>query len=107
MITVSTGFIQHKIRIETIGNAVPELRHDYKKGYDHLTNGWHLSEFIGYTYFSNRQLVNFYGGFELTQGFTANRRDYNFDNLGNSDKNRLDLLYGFKLGWILPLYKKK
>lgn len=107
MVTVSPGFIQHKIRIESIGNTVPQLRHDYKKGYDHLTNGFQLTEFIGYTYFSNRQLVNFYGGFEFIQGFTSNRRDYNFNDTGFKDDKRLDLLYGFKLGWILPLYKKK
>lgn len=106
VVTASTGFIQHKIRIETIGNTVPELRNDYLKGYDHLTNGWQVTEFIGYTYFSNRQLINFYGGMEFIQGFTSNRRDYNFNQEG-SDKNRLDLMYGFKLGWILPLYKKK
>lgn len=106
-ITATAGFIQHKIRIEAIGNTVPQLRNEYKKGYDHLTNGFQLTEFIGYTYFSNRQLINFYGGFEFMQGFTSNRRDYNFDNMTGSDKNRLDLLYGFKLGWILPLYKKK
>ncbi len=106
-VTATLGFIQHKIRIESIGNTVPQLRNDYLKGYDHLTNGLHLTEFIGYTYFSNRQLVNFYGGFEFTQGFTTNRRDFNFDDIEGSDKNRLDLMYGFKLGWILPLYKKK
>ncbi len=107
MISATAGFIQHKIRIETIGNTVPQLRNEYKKGYDHLTNGFQLTEFIGYTYFSNRQLVNFYAGLEFVQGFTSNRRDYNFENLTGSDKNRLDLMYGFKLGWILPLYKKK
>ena len=107
VVTASAGFTQHKIRIETIGNTVAELRNDYLKGYDHLTNGLQITEFIGYTYFSNRQLLNFYGGFEFMQGFTSNRRDYNFDDLAGNDKNRLDLRYGFKLGWILPLYKKK
>ncbi len=101
------GFIQHKIRIENVGNTVPALRDDYLKGYDRLTNGFQMREFIGYVYFSNRQLVNFYGGFEFIQGFTSGRRDYNFNDINSKDENRLDLLYGFKLGWILPLYKKK
>ncbi len=107
VVTGSVGFTQHKIRIETIGNTVPQLRNDYLKGYDHLTNGLQFTEFIGYTYFSNRQLFNFYGGLEFMQGLTSNRRDYNFNQLGNDDKNRTDLRYGFKIGWILPLYKKK
>jgi len=101
------GFMQHKIRIENVGNTVPALRDEYLKGYDHLTNGFALHEFIGYVYFSNRQLVNFYGGFEFIQGFTANRRDYNFDSLDKKDDSRIDLMYGIKLGWVLPLYKKK
>jgi hypothetical protein len=101
------GFIQHKIKLDNIGNTVPGLRDDYLKGYDHLTNGFALHEFVGYVLFSNRQLVNFYGGFEFIQGFTKSRRDYNFDNPTEKEGNRIDLLYGIKLGWVLPLYKKK
>jgi hypothetical protein len=107
MITAGPGFLQHKIRIETIGNTVPQLQGEYLKGYDYLTNGLELREFIGYTYFSNRQLLNFLFGLEFIQGFTSNRRDYNFDNPQLDDKDRLDLFYGIKLGWILPFYKKK
>lgn len=102
------GFIQHKIRIENIGNTVPALRGDYIKGYDRLTNGFQLQEYIGFVYFSNRQLVNFYGGFDFIQGFTEGRRDYNFDNPEQKDnKKRIDLLFGIKIGWVVPLYKKK
>ena len=107
MLTAGPGFLQHKIRIENIGNTVPQLQDDYLKGYDYLTNGLELREFIGYVYFSNRQLLNFQFGFEFIQAFTSNRRDYNFDNPDLDDSNRIELLYGVKLGWILPLYKKK
>lgn len=102
------GFIQHKIRIENIGNTAPQLTKAYLKGYDRLTNGLEMREFIGYIYFSNRQLVNFFGGFEFIQGFTSGRRDYNFDDPKQTEnKDRIDHLIGFKLGWVLPLYKKK
>ncbi|MFZ9943163.1 MAG: hypothetical protein ACO3O0_06105 [Bacteroidia bacterium] len=107
MLLVSPGFLQHKIRIEDIGNTVPALRGDYKKGYDRLTNGFRLQEFIGFVYFSNRQLANFYAGFEFIQGFTQLRRDYVFDDQAIDRGQRLDLMYGFKLGWTMPLYKKK
>ncbi len=107
LISGGPGFIQHKIRIEAIGNTVPGLRNDYLKGYDHLTNGLEFREFIGFVSFGNRQLINFYGGFEFIQAFTDNRRDYSFDDLELDDSNRIDLMYGFKIGWILPLYKKK
>ena len=53
--SVGVGFIQHKIRIETIGNNVPELSKKYKKGYDHLTNGLLLSQNLGYMYLSNNK----------------------------------------------------
>ncbi len=107
LVTVGPGFIQHKIKIDPIGNTVPGLRNDYLKGYDHLTNGMELREFIGFVSFGNKQLVNFYGGIELIQAFTSNRRSYNFNESDVKDDNRLDLMYGFKLGWVLPLYKKK
>ncbi len=98
------GFIQHKIRIETIGNNVVELKKPYRKGYDRLTNGIIAEEFLGYVYYGNRKLINFYAGFNFIQGFTAGRRDYQYDTMQPYNEKRLDLLYGIKLGWILPFY---
>ena len=108
-LVLGLGFLQHKIRVqEDPQSFVPQITGDYAKGYDRLSNGLMLSEFIGYQHLSKNRLVNFYGGFELTQGFTQNRRDYDFLTMSESDKsNRLDLLYGFKVGWILPFYISK
>jgi hypothetical protein len=100
------GFLQHKIRIETIGNTVPQLNEAYRKGYDRLTNGVGLHEIVGYHYFGNRYLINFYVGFEFIQSFTKNRRDVNFDTMSKDDKARVDLLYGVRAGWMLPLYRR-
>ena len=50
--------------------------------------------------------VNFYGGFEFTQGFTKNRREMNFDTGQKDDLARLDMLFGFRLGWVFPIYKR-
>lgn len=105
-LTAGAGFLQHKIRIEPIGNTVPELSKQYRKGYDRLTNGLELREFIGYTYFGRKKLINFYVGFEFIQAFTSNRRDFNFDTRTHDDKQRTDLLYGLRAGWVLPLYKR-
>ena len=105
-ITAGAGFIQHKIRIETADNDVPELSKKYRKGYDRLTNGFELREFLGYVYFSKKRLINLYVGFEFTQGFTQNRRDYNFDTKTHDDTKRTDLLSGIRVGWLLPLYKR-
>lgn len=105
-IRMGFGFIQHKIRIEHQNNAIPMLEDDYLKGYDRMTNGFLVSEFIGYRYLSNMRLLNFFVGFEFMQGFTKNRRDYNFDLMGPDDTKRIDLLSGIRFGWILPIYKQ-
>ncbi len=106
VVDIGLGFIQHKIRIETIGNNVPQLSTDYKKGYDRLTNGFLLSENLGYLYLSNNRFVNFYFGFECMQGITQSRRSFDFDLMKQDTQKRLDILYGAKVAWILPLYKK-
>lgn len=106
MINVGFGFIQHKIRIETIGNNVPQLSKEYKKGYDKLSNGFLLSESIGYLYLSNNRLANIYFGLDFMQGFTQNRRSYDYDLMKADTQKRLDLLAGARISWILPLYKK-
>ncbi len=100
------GLLQHKIRIENAGNAAPQIIGDYVKGYDKLTNGIGFSEFIGYMYMGNQRLISFFGGVEFTQAFTQSRRSYDF-NLGARDaQKRTELLWGFKVGWIIPFYKR-
>jgi hypothetical protein len=105
MTTVGAGLLQHKIRIEVKDNNVPQLNGDYKKGYDRLTNGLAITEFIGYLHCGNNRLINFFAGVELTQAFTKSRRDWNFDTMMKDDANRMDLLYGIKVGWFFPIYK--
>lgn len=103
----SLGYLQHKIRIEVVENTAPQLKDDYKKGYDRLAGGFGASEFIGYTYLSNSRLLNFYLGFEINQAWTKARRDVDFDT-GKPDEipKRFDVLYGIKVGWIVPLFKR-
>ena len=95
--------MMHKIRIESLYDAVPQLEGDYRKGYDKLTTGFSSMQFIGYLYQANVRLLKFYAGFEFTQGFTQNVRNYNFDTGGPENDSRIDLQYGFKVGWILPI----
>lgn len=105
-INIGAGLLQHKIHIENKNNNTPPVLGDYKKGYDKLTNGLTLNQFIGYQYLSNNKMINFYFGFELYQGFTKSRRDFDFYTRTQDTENRLDLLYGIKAGWILPLYRQ-
>lgn len=106
MISAGGGLLQHKIRIENDGNNAPQILNDYKKGYDKLTNGFCLTEFIGFVYFGKQHLVNFYAGFEFYQGFTQSRRSYDFNLMGPDLQKRRDYLSGFKVGWIIPIYKR-
>jgi hypothetical protein len=103
-ITVGAGLLQHKIRIQDDSRQVNQLDGDYKKGYDRLTNGLALQQFIGYQLLSKNRLVNFYAGLEFTQGFTESRRDWNFDTMTADTERRFDMLIGVRLGWILPFY---
>jgi hypothetical protein len=105
-VELGAGFMQHKIKIETVGNTVPYLDKEYRKGYDRLTNGMTLHQFVGYQYMSNKRTLNFFAGFDFFEAFTQNRRDYNYDEMRKDTAKRNDIMIGFKIGWILPLYKQ-
>src|SRR5690606_34547313 len=100
------GFLMHKIRIESIYDDVPQLEGEYRKGYDRLHMGFEAREFIGYLFQADKRFLNFYAGFEFIQGFTQNQRNYNFD-LGGPDPGiKLDLIWGVKAAWLVPIYKR-
>ncbi len=100
------GFLQHKLHIQIKEDKVPPLEGEYKKGYDRLTSGPSLTEFIGYIHLDKRKLLNFYIGAEFTQAFTTNQRAYFYDTNVIPSGTRTDLLFGIRVGWILPLYGK-
>jgi hypothetical protein len=100
------GALQHKIRIETPNNNAPQLSPEYRKGYDRFTSGLSVKGFLGYLHLSNNRRVNFFGGVEFAQAWTQNRRGYNFDTMQRDATKRLDNLFGIRIGWVLPLYKK-
>ncbi len=103
--TLGAGLLQHKIRLQQDpSNFVNQIAGDYAKGYDRLTNGLALRQFVGYQLLGNNKLVNFTVGLEFIQGFTQNRRSFNFDEMRADTDKRLDLLIGVKVGWTLPFY---
>jgi len=104
LLMLSAGYIRHKIDYVVNGN-VPQLSGAYLQGYDRLTAGYCVTEFLGYQYLSNHRMLNFYGGFEFTQGFTKSLR-FDFDLRSMNTKLRYDLLNGFRVGWILPIYRQ-
>ena len=108
-LSLGIGFLAHKIRIETQEQVVPQLELDYRKGYDRLSQGLNLTQFIGYAFMANKGFVNFYGGLYFQEGFTYNSRDVFFDqpNVPVSSEQMLDLQYGVRLAWLIPVYKRK
>jgi len=103
----TVGFMQHKIKITTDQNSVPQIRGDYVKGYDRLTNGMFIEGYAGYAYFGKDGLLNFSIGLDIAAGFTQGRRDYQFDLMKPDNQSRLDLLMGIRGTWYITIFKRK
>jgi len=100
------GILQHQLQVDLRGYNVPLLEGPYLAGIDRLSNGISLVQNIGYLHLDSRRLINFAISFEAYQAFTRNRRIYNFDE-GRTDQDlRVDLLFGVRFTWILPVYRQ-
>jgi len=106
-LAIGLGALQHKIHFDVDVGLVPQLNKTYQKGYDKLTNGFAISQFIGYRYFTNYKFLNFFAGIEMIQAFTKNRRSWNFDTNSAEINNRTDLLFGLKAGLVIPIFFKQ
>ncbi|MFW6019377.1 MAG: hypothetical protein ACOCPM_02250 [Bacteroidales bacterium] len=100
------GLLQHKTLIQNPENKAPQISGEYRKGYDRLTNGLAVNEFIGYMHIGKGKASNFYIGIEMIQAWTQSRRDYNFNKMKKVTDKRFDTLWGLKIGWILPISGK-
>ncbi|HOW25252.1 MAG TPA: hypothetical protein PK711_06235 [Bacteroidales bacterium] len=99
--TVGGGYLQHKIRIENIEGTVPQVTGDYKKGWDKLSGGFAITEFLGYIHYSNNKRINFFAGLDLQQGWTSPMRPYDFNLMGKDTSGNLALFWGVKAGWMI------
>jgi len=107
LVQVGAGFLQHKYVIDNKDFAVPYLIGDYLKGIDKLTNGFAISQHIGYLHLDKKKWTNVSLGFEIIEAFTKNRRSYNFDEMKADTKTRVDIFIGIRLSVILAVYDKK
>lgn len=103
-ITVGVGQLRHKIRIQDDTKSIVQFDKPYIYGYDRLTGGFYLSEFVGYQILSPNRRMNFTFGFDFMQGFTKSWRDWDWDLKSKNTTKRMDLLSGFKVAWSLPFY---
>ncbi|MCS7072876.1 MAG: hypothetical protein NZ108_00255 [Bacteroidia bacterium] len=104
-VEVGGQYLMHFIYVEA-PRDVPMVSKNYLKGYDRLTDGLGISQSIGYRYFSNNRLVNFAISLDLQQNFTQSRRSFDFNTKVADTKSRLDLLYGIRFTWTVPIYKR-
>ncbi len=100
------GYLQHKINLYDAGQKIAAIKGDLQNGYDRLSGGFSMHQFIGYLFLSGNRLVNFIAGFEFYEAFTKSYRGFNYDTAKADTKDRFDILIGFRIGWVLPLYKK-
>lgn len=77
-VTVGGGWAQHKIRVLDDSRTVVQITGDYKKGYDRLTGGPALQQFVGWQHLGYGRDVSWLVGFEFNQAFTNTRRDWDF-----------------------------
>lgn len=106
LVAAGPCFLQHRIQIDYRDAQIPQLEDDYIYGYDRLSNGFGLNEFVGYIFFSKRKLINLYGGFDFIQTWTKNKREFNYDEGIPDTKVRKDNSIGFRLGMMLTLYRR-
>lgn len=101
------GFLQHKILITNPKNVAPQIKGDYKKGYDKLSNGFACTQFVGYLWISKRSAVNAYAGFEIIEGWTKSRRTVDYNTGLPDNQQKFDMLIGLKIGAIIPIFKRR
>jgi len=87
--------------------VIPQLVGEYKKGYDRMSGGLALKEFIGYQYLDQKSRISFIAGFEFFQAQTKSLRYNMYDSATTDTSKNFDMLFGFKAGWILPIYIEK
>lgn len=106
-ITLGAGMLRHKIRLQDNTNSASQLINDYAKGYDRLTGGLALNQFIGWQHLGANRRANWFVGLEFNQGFTQSLRSWDFTEMRKLDGKRTDLRFGIRLGWTLPFYQQK
>ncbi len=105
LVQLGAGYIQHKTQIVHF-NSVYQFNEPYERGYDQLHIGFALSEYIAFFHAGNKRTINFQLGFNFIQGFTQNVREYNYFSRSYDLENKLDLYFGIKASWFLPIYDK-
>ena len=104
--TIGTGYLYHKIFIETLTVELPQLSEELLKGYDRLCGGFLTKQVLGYLYFNKKNNIRLMIGLEFVQAFTKDLREYNYTTQSNVTQKRTDYLLGLKTGFIIPIKQR-
>lgn len=104
LVMTSVGFLQHKIALNVRESVLPQLDKTYRKGYDRMSNGPVISQFIGGIFLARRKFISMYGGLQFDVGFTEGRRPFDFYEGKKLNDKRIDMFLGVRIGWILPIF---
>lgn len=100
------GYFFHKIRIVDDSKVLAIADEPFIKGLDRLTKGPALKQELLFQIHSVKKNIHLNLGFNITEAFTKQIREVNFDTGMKADTERkMDFLYGIKATWMLPLSK--
>jgi hypothetical protein len=105
-VKTSIGYFFHRIRLQQDPvQGVPQIAEELEPGYDRLTGGLAVHQFIGIQQLALDRRLNFYLGGEVTAGFTKGLRKFDIPTgAAPSAEGRTDLVLGLKAGLIIPFY---
>ncbi len=106
-ISLGGGFFQTKYWIDQRGNNIPQIMGDYVKGYDKMSNGFALTQFVGYTYFHNKNFWNLFFGIEFTEAWTESRRSWDFTLMRRDNSRHHEFMATIKAGWIISFIRRE
>ncbi|MBM3921518.1 MAG: hypothetical protein FJ347_09905 [Sphingomonadales bacterium] len=104
-IALGAGFMQHYVKMQFDAGRTPQLEGAYAKGYDRLTNGLQLVQHFRWHYL-NPETISLFAGIDVSQGFTKNRRSWNYADGGPDNSRHFDFYSGISAGIIIPLSLK-
>lgn len=106
-LSTGLGWLSHWIRVQRdVSQEVIQVEGFRRAGYDRLTGGPALYQFLGYQQLALDRRLNFYAGVEALLGLTRARRAFDVATAAPSPADgRTDLILGARLGIILPFYR--
>lgn len=106
IVNFGVGLLTHYIIFNDESASTVQLLGKYGRGYDRLTRGYNLSQFIGYKYKNRDGRLNVFAGFQFIEASTKSLRPIDFDTGMYGGSGRLDALMGFRIGATFILWNR-